>query len=388
MELPPGELPRDLGPEAPKALLRVMKNHHRARLAWAKRTQGSGGTAEAGRMLPTAASEMARAGLDSGVTVRLSSELDPPGRYLGCANGVVDLDTGRLLPPSEAAGCLITLATAMSYVPSVTHELVEGLARHLAGEEREFLFDSFAYALRGIPDRRFIVMAGPPNGGKSSVCEAMAAALGESLAFSLPQNSLLQEKYPHRNQHNAGLTKLLTHRFAMASEIPGGNTPVDAGQLKTVSGGDSMALREPNERHREDRPVSATLFLCLNTERDGCNDLDRLPLQDAAVRDRVQIVLMPEVPGERDPRVMRRLRSKTVATAMLAELVRRAAGSAGAPGSARVGARDGHGPLRQLPGLRCGLGPGASRADQLVLGLGRSLPHPRGAVRLDRVPGR
>ena len=81
-----------------------------------------------------------------------------------------------------------------------------------------------------------------------------------------------------------------------------------------------MALREPNERHREDRPVSATLFLCLNTERDGCNDLDRLPLQDAAVRDRVQIVLMPEVPGERDPPVMRRLRSQTVATAMLAEL--------------------------------------------------------------------
>ena len=216
----------------------------------------------------------------------------------------------------------------------------------------------------------------------------MTAALGESLAFSLPQNSLLQEKYPHRNQHNAGLTKLLTHRFAMASEIPGGNTPVDAGQLKTVSGGDSMALREPNERHREDRPVSATLFLCLNTERDGCNDLDRLPLQDAAVRDRVQIVLMPEVPGERDPRVIRRLRSKSVATAMLAELVRRAGGPAGAPGSARIGARDGHGPLRQLPGLRCGLGPGASRADQLVLGLGRSLPHPRGAVRLDRVPGR
>ena len=296
----------------------------RARLAWAKRTQGSGGAVEAGRMLPVAAAEMARAGLRSGATVRLSSELDPPGRYIGCANGVVDLDTGELLPPARGAGCLITLSAAMPYIPGATHELVDGLAGHLPDDEREFLLNSFAYALRGIPDRRIIVIAGPPNGGKSSVREAMAAALGESLAFSLPQNSLLQEKYPHRNQHNAGLTKLLTHRFALASEIPGGSTPVDAGQLKTVSGGDSMALREPNERHREDRPVSATLFLCLNTDRDGCNDLDRLPLGDAAVRDRVQIVSMPEVPGERDPRVIRRLRSKPVATAMLAELVRRA----------------------------------------------------------------
>ena len=276
-------------------------------------------------MLPVAAAEMSRAGLDPGVTVRLSSELDPVGRYLGCQNGVVDLDTGELLPPGRAAGCLITLSAAMPYCPDATHELVDGLARHLADDEREFLFNSFAYALRGIPDRRIIVIAGPPNGGKSSVREAMAAALGESLAFSLPQNALLQERYPHRNSHNAGLTALLTHRFALASEIPGGNTPVDAGQLKTISGGDSMALREPNERHRDDRPVSATLFLCLNTERDGCNDLDRLPLQDGALRDRVQIVSMPEVPGERDPRVIRQLRSKPVATAMLAELVRRAA---------------------------------------------------------------
>ena len=60
---------------------------------------------------------MARAGLDSGVAVRLSSELDPPGRYLGCANGVVDLDTGELLPPADAAACLITLAAVMPYAP-------------------------------------------------------------------------------------------------------------------------------------------------------------------------------------------------------------------------------------------------------------------------------
>ena len=100
--------------------------------------------------------------------------------------------------------------------------------------------------------------------------EAVWCAVGDSLAFALPQNALLQELYPNRNTHDAALTHLLTHRFAVGSEIPGGSTPIDAGRLKTISGGDSMALREPNEKHGRNRPASATLFLCLNTHNEGC----------------------------------------------------------------------------------------------------------------------
>ena len=162
--------------------------------------------------------------------------------------------------------------------------------------------------------------------GKTTLREAVWCAVGDSLAFALPQNALLQERYPNRNTHDAGLTHLLTHRFAVGSEIPGGSTPIDAGRLKTISGGDSMALREANEKHGRNRPVSATVFLCLNTHNEGCNDLDRLPLHDSAVRDRVKIVLMPDIPGERDPAVLKELRSYEFGEAMLAELVRRCTG--------------------------------------------------------------
>ena len=54
--------------------------------------------------------------------------------------------------------------------------------------------------------------------------EAVWCAVGDSLTFALPQNALLQEKYPSRNTHDAGLTHLLTHRFAVGSEIPGGHS--------------------------------------------------------------------------------------------------------------------------------------------------------------------
>ena len=309
----------------------VEPSRGRSLLAWANATQGTRAAAETAKLLPTAHEQMEKAGLTSQVTVVLASELDPPGRYLGCANGVVDLDSGTLVPPADAAPFLVTMAAGRSYRPRAEHPLVGELASHLPGEERNFVLDSLAYALRGRPDRRFNVFAGPPNGGKTTVREAVWSAVGDSLAFALPQNALLQEKYPSRNQHDAGMTPMLTHRFAVGSEIPGGSTPMDAGRLKTISGGDSMALREPHEKHRLNRPASATVFLCLNTQNEGCNDLDRLPLHDAAVRDRVRIVHFPEVPGERDPSVLVALRSHEFGEAMLAELVRRCSSLAGPP---------------------------------------------------------
>ena len=302
---------------------RIDASASRARLSWAKQTQGARGAAEASKMLPTAEAEMRKAGMSTGATVVPESALDPPGHYLGAANGVVDLDSGRLVRSAQAAALLVTRAATTCFDPEASHPLVDDLASHLPSDERDFVLNSFAYALRGTPDRRVNILAGPPNGGKTTLREAVWCAVGDSLAFALPQTSLLQEKYPQRNQHDAGMTGLLTHRFAVGSEIPGGSTPIDAGRLKTISGGDSMALREPNERHRRNRPASATVFLCLNTHNEGCNDLDRLPLHDSAVRDRVKIVLMPQVPGKRDPGVLKRLRSRSFGEAMLAELVRR-----------------------------------------------------------------
>ena len=294
------------------------------RLQWGRRTQGSAGAAEAARMLPVALGEMRAAGLDSGVTVHFSADLNPPGRYLGCANGVLDLDTGSMVPPAEARAYLVTRSTAMPHRPGAQHPLVDSLATHIEPELRDFLLDSFAYALRGVPSRRVIIMAGPPNGGKSTVREAAASAVGDSFAFALPQAALLRDRYLTRNQHNAGMTELLTHRFALASELPEGDVPVDAGQLKQISGGDTIRLRELRERHKMNRPATATVFLSLNTEAAGCSDLQRLPLRDSALRDRVQLVEMPLIPGQRDSRTIEQMRTEPVAIAMLAELVRRA----------------------------------------------------------------
>ena len=64
-------------------------------------------------------------------------------------------------------------------------------------------------------------LGGVSESGKTTIREAVWCAVGDSLAFALPQNAPLQEIYHNRNTHDAGLTHLLTHRFAVGSEISG-----------------------------------------------------------------------------------------------------------------------------------------------------------------------
>ena len=65
-----------------------------------------------------------------GLTECHTRELNPL-RYLGAPNGVIDLTTGRLLPPVEGRRCLVTFSLPDPYDPDVTHPDVEQLTAHL-----------------------------------------------------------------------------------------------------------------------------------------------------------------------------------------------------------------------------------------------------------------
>ena len=295
-----------------------------ARQVWARRVQNSQGAAEAGRMLWSAAGQMEQAGQKLKFSLCSEAELDPAGRYLGFANGVVDLDSGRLLPPGEGAAHWVTRPAPHVYDPGAEHQDVARLLEHLDPELRDFLLDSAGYALRGQPNRRIVLLAGQPNSGKSTFLRALHTALAPTLCFALPAAALLRERASYKNQHTAGMTPLLTARIATASELPRNDSLVDEGVLKSISGGDAQSLREPNQRTRLNRPASATVFLALNTVESGCDDLSRIPTRDEALRDRLQIIDLPSIPGLRDPAVLERLGSPAAGQAMLAMLVRRA----------------------------------------------------------------
>ena len=117
--------------------------------------------------------------LPNGLKVVKTGELDRDGRYLGAPNGIIDLDTGALLTGVEARSKLVTRQVPDPYDPNATHPDVDRLLGHLPEESRSFLVNALSHALRGKVSRRFYVLLGPPAGGKSTLLEAVTAALGD-----------------------------------------------------------------------------------------------------------------------------------------------------------------------------------------------------------------
>ena len=70
-----------------------------------------------------------------GLTVCQGEDLDRDPLYLGCANGVVDLNVGRLLPPEEGRRQLISRNTGVSFDPEARDGSVDDLLALLSEPE-------------------------------------------------------------------------------------------------------------------------------------------------------------------------------------------------------------------------------------------------------------
>ena len=71
-----------------------------------------------------------------GLTVCQGEDLERDPLYLGCANGVVDLNVGRLLPPEEGRRQLISRNTGVSFDPEAQDGAVDDLLTILSPPER------------------------------------------------------------------------------------------------------------------------------------------------------------------------------------------------------------------------------------------------------------
>ena len=120
----------------------------------------------------------------------LDTDLDDDLRYLGTKTGVVDLYTGKLLPPAEAREHLVTWQTPVGFNPTATHPDVGRLFAHLSEELRTWFWRALGFHLLGAPSRRFYVVEGPKGGGKSTLANALEATLGPYA--SRPQDSALE----------------------------------------------------------------------------------------------------------------------------------------------------------------------------------------------------
>ena len=249
-----------------------------------------------------------------GLTECKATELDADRRYLGVANGVVDLCTAKMLEPAKARFRLVTLSTGIEYDPNAKSDDVDLLTKHLSEEDRLWWWQVMGYALYGRPSRRIYVIVGPPGAGKSCVANALRSALGPYA--SEPADSALSES-GSLGSHSTELSAFAAPtRVAVMDEANFPRNRISPSLAKRLSGDSTFTYRK---LHQDPTTVeaTATLFLVCNP-----HSVPRMNLEDDALASRLRELPYPAVPDDqKDPELPDRLRTNEFRCAMLARLV-------------------------------------------------------------------
>ena len=205
-------------------------------------------------------------------------EPDRNKRYFGVVNGVVDLKTGQLLPPADARTKLVTRSTGVTFTPEARHDYVDGLLAHLDPDAAEYLKQVLGQAIWGNPDRGFVLLCGPKNGGKTTLLTAVQQSLGDE-AGTVSSDAIRPQRYGGKEGPTPERESLVTKRVVTAVEVERWN--FDPGRLKAVSGGGDFISVQPKYKPERKALITATIVL-------AANELPRFGLTDAAVADRLR----------------------------------------------------------------------------------------------------
>ena len=206
----------------------------------------------------------------SKLTEAETRELDAAGRYLGCRNGVVDLQTGVPLNRSDARKHLVTRSTGITYDPSARHDAVDKLTSHLDPEAAEYLWRVLGRAIWASPDKAFIFLLGPRNSGKTTLALAIRKALGKE-AGEFSSDALRQER-GEKTGPTPERRALIEQRIVIGSEAE--DWKISPAKLKTFSGGGDRITYQPKYQAERTATVRATIILVANR-------LPRLGLSDS-----------------------------------------------------------------------------------------------------------
>jgi P4 family phage/plasmid primase-like protien len=184
------------------------------------------------------------------------NELDADPDLLNAPNGVVDLQTGELLPHDPALK--MTKITGADYVPGFTHPDWESALEAIPEDVRTWYQERLGQAITGYmtPDDLLIVCHGGGENGKSTVNEATGRAAGSY--FLLASDRIL---LANPDQHPTELMDLQGVRYAVGEETPEARR-LAVTRLKKTIGTPRITARKV---HKDDVTFDATHSFFLST---------------------------------------------------------------------------------------------------------------------------
>ena len=218
------------------------------------------------------------------ITICNEDDLDSNARYLGAPNGVIDLQTAKIIPRKEAKQKLITRMILDPFIPGASHPDVTKLFGHIPDQERQWLLGSIGFALWGDPSRTLYLILGGGGEGKSTLLSSVNVSLGD-YAGEISSGTLEQKRGGGSAGLSPELEPFVTCRLVIDNELKS-RTSLDQDLLKKLSGGDLVKYRRLYQNFETSRHATATMFLAIN-------QLPRLDLSDKALLQRIRVLRYP-----------------------------------------------------------------------------------------------
>ncbi|QKV96709.1 hypothetical protein HUT19_37595 [Streptomyces sp. NA02950] len=174
---------------------------------------------------------------------RFSERFDTNPNILVCKNGVVELkETGHTFRTELRPDDWTTLSTGVDYIPAAfCADLDKVLTTFWPEDEvRDYLHRAMGYSLLGgNPERWFFVMMGVTTGGKTTLAEAVASALGDYA--DTYQQSLFHGNVSDKPRPD--LLSLMPRRVISSSEAGEGWT-LHGDRIKNLTGAEPLKMRD------------------------------------------------------------------------------------------------------------------------------------------------
>ncbi len=173
----------------------------------------------------------------------LSSGLDKDIKYINCKNGIVDTETGELLPHNK--DLYITKYVDVDYIKGKVNALYKGTVERLFmgdNEEVKAFEMLLGYMLSGKANqKKFPIIAGGKDSGKSKIFEIIRLVYGEDYVVSIDK-SLLMRAWDKQTGASPELVELQGVRLLLCSETSDSDY-INTDFAKRIVGGDPIKAR-------------------------------------------------------------------------------------------------------------------------------------------------